>query len=36
MKELEMTFLEWLLFIQRSKEEKETIILNNSYLTPIM
>jgi len=36
MKGLEMTFVEWLLFIQKSNEEKEEIILNNSYLTPIM
>lgn len=33
---IEMTFLEWLFFVQKSKEEKEKYILVNSYITPIM
>ena len=33
---IEMTFLEWLMFVQKPKNEQEDWIVNNSYITPIM
>ncbi len=33
---IEMTFLEWMVFIQKTQQEKENYIIANSYITPIM
>lgn len=33
---VEMTFSEWLFFIQKPEKEKEEYMLKNTYITPII